>query len=307
MALKIVHLCDVHSAKNDDIPAAFAHTLVVDGGTYAIDLCTSCDNERFTPLVAFLAAFGLLTDGEVDPREAVAENLREMYGAMGQTSPAAPEKRQKRKAAREEREEPAERSESNVDTLTTSEEEQLVPEGRLQLETRNRLPLMRSILLEAPEGLSLRVAMERLDATEGQTQNALNLLRSTGHAEYIAQKWWAPENVSESERARLLAAREIVHARNATPRVCPVEGAEVSGSNAWEEHCVNEHGVRPAQLLGLTCPLDGESFSAPQVLGMHGRRQHDAVHTPQLFQFAEQAGDPLGLVAGIRKQYGSES
>jgi len=314
MALKIVHLCDVHSQKGEDIPAAFAHTIAVDGGTFAIDLCPVCDQERFTPLVAFLEAFGLLTDGAIDPREAVAENLRQLYGAetftqrekFTRTTPAAREPRRKEQAAPSAPEPSPERSETP--TATQESAESIAAGKKLQRETRERLPLVLAMLRDAPEGLSVREVAERLSASDAAALNALQLLASEEppRGEFIAQKWWAPENVPQEERARLEAARAIVHARNAVPRVCPVDGESIVGTSAWDLHCQREHGVQPATLLGLTCPIDGEVFTAPQVLGMHGRKQHDAVHTPQLFTFAEQLGDSLGVLADIRARYAKQ-
>lgn len=307
MALKIVHLCDVHSTKGEDIPAQYAHTIALDGGTFAIDLCPTCDQERFTPLVAFLDAFGLLTDGAVDPREAVAENLRLSFAAQlasAESKPARSGTRQKERPAPSAPLPSPERSEPPQSAPETTEE--LAAGKKIQKETRERLPLVRSMLAEAPEGLSLRTIAERLGITDAAAQNAVQLLSAEEppRAEFIAQRWWAPENVPTEERERLLAARAIVEARNAVPRICPVDGESILGSRAWETHCLERHGVRPAELLGLTCPIDGESFPAPQVLGMHGRRQHDAVHTPQLFAMVDELGDALGVLADIRKRYG---
>lgn len=315
MALKIVHLCDVHSQKGEDIPAAFAHTIAVDGGTFAIDLCPVCDQERFTPLVAFLEAFGLLTDGAVDPREAVAENLRSMYAEQFLSTTQAPqrvrvkgsEKRQKEQAAPSAPEPSPERSETRPDTQDSTE--RLAAGKKLQKETRERLPLVLAMLADAPEGLAIRVIAERLGVTESAALNAVQLLQKEEppRAEFIAGAWWAPENVSTEERERLAAQRAIVHARNAHPRICPVDGESIVGTSAWDLHCGRAHGVVPSVLLGLICPIDAEEFSAPQVLGMHGRREHGAVHTPQLFAIAEEMGDPVGLVADIRSRYAKQA
>lgn len=299
MALKIVHLCDVHSTKGEDIPAQYAHTIALDGGTFAIDLCSVCDQERFTPLVAFLDAFGLLTDGTVDPREAVAENLRLTHAAA---SAGRSQTRQKERRAPTDAESAPERPEPPQRAPESAAE--LTQRAKLQEHTKARLPLVAAMLREAPEGLELRTIWERLSVSESAAQNLVALLRESGHAEFIGSKWWAPENVPAKMRDELARAREIVAARNAVPRICPVDGESFNGTNAWESHTLHAHGVRPAELLGLTCPIDGELFTAPQVLGMHGRKQHDAVHTPQLFAFAEQLGDALGMVADIRKRYG---
>lgn len=313
MALKIVHLCDVHSAKGEDIPATFAHTIGVDGGTFAVDLCPQCDAERFLPLVGFLEAFGLLTDGAVDPRPAIAENLRTLYAQQSGASlpPAAvPAPAPAAAPVRAQQPEPrpiAPRPPSKpVQGRSEPAEEELLPAGRVVYpETAARLPALRTLLLGNPDGLSVREIQQRMQLTAGAATNALGLLKEAGHAEYLGQRWHAPENVPEDVRERFAAQREIVAARNSVPRVCPVDGEQFSGTSQWADHCTRAHGVSPAEFFGLVCPLDAEEFSAPQVLGMHGRREHDAVHTPQLFQLAAEAGDPVGLVADIRKRFGA--
>lgn len=304
MALKIVHLCDVHSSKGEDIPAAFAHTLVLDGGTFAIDLCTPCEHERFAPLVAFMDAFGLLTDGVVDPREALSENLRQTFvdsvkRAPAQKQTSAPVSVQKQTPA------PARPPVAPVVSESAPESpDELSARVRLQTETRERLPIVRKLLLDCADGISTKDIGRRLGlASENTVLNLLTLLRESGHADFIRQKWWAPEHVTQEMRDELSALREIVHARNAVPRVCPVDGESVVGSSEWDHHCNDVHGVPPRELLGLMCPIDGETFSTPQVLGMHGRKEHDAVHTPQLFQHADELGDSLGIIAAIRARF----
>lgn len=301
MALKIVHLCDVHSAKGDDVPAQYAHTLTLDGGTYAIDLCPACDAEKFLPMVAFLDAFGLLTDGAVDPREAVAENLRLSAGV----ATSKPTRVRVRASSFVPEDAPQDASAAPVaapaapEALATPEAEE-----RLYPSTRARLPQVRQMLLEAPEGIRADVMTSALNLSHGALTTALDVLREAGRAEYLGHRWWAPENVPQAMRAELEAKRAVVAARNTVPRICPVDGEAISGTSQWHDHCTRAHGAPPAQILGLVCPLDGEAFSHPQVLGMHGRKEHDAVHTPQLFQLAIDAGDPVGIVAGIRKEYG---
>jgi hypothetical protein len=297
MALKIVHLCDVHSQKGEDIPASFAHTIALDGGTYAIDLCPSCDSERFLPLAAFLDAFGLLTDGAVDPREAVSENLRAVHAQ--QSAPKRSHKRQESAPAPSAPPRAPERSQTQQSTPATAIP---IPEGAYRI-TRERVPLVDEMLREAPEGLSVDEITERLDSTRGGATTALDILKAAGRATFTLQKWWAPENVPAAEQARSAKLRATVAARNSIPRVCPVDGESLLGTNQWDLHCLHAHSVRPAELLGLTCPIDGETFSAPQVLGMHARQEHECAHTPLLFEKAAALGDSLGIIAAIRARF----
>jgi hypothetical protein len=290
MALKIVHLCDVHSSKGEDIPAAFAHTIVVDGGTFAIDLCGVCDQERYLPLVGFLDAFGLLTDGTVDPRESVAEDLRRTFAGSELAKPAAPASKAKPPTSSTPR--------ATAVAVQTAPEPLPEPDGGT-----DRLADVLDALRAAPEGLPTDELAVRVGLAPSYVSKYTSELRKTNRADYLSHKWYATEHVPVKERERLQRMRDVTAARDATPRICIVDGATLNYTQAWEQHCLQMHSVKPAQLLGLTCPFDGETFSTAQLLGMHGRQAHDCVHTPQLFLKADNVGDPLGLIADIRARF----
>jgi hypothetical protein len=310
MALKIVHLCDVHSSKNVDIPASFAHTIILDGGTYAVDLCAECDAERFMPLAAFLEAYGLLTDGNVDPREAVSENLRTMYAEqLAAPAPAVVRRRARSESDEKETTAPVVAPDASKTSQNGSRASLDVPvDERTTSVVRERRELALAMLNDAAEGLSASELAQRLDTTAtALNASVLPALRDAGLAEFIGARWWAPQNVSPEMREKLARAREIVAVRDSVPRVCPVDGETLTGNRLWEDHCVNVHKMRPAEIFGLTCPLDGETFVNPQTLGMHGRREHDAVHTPALFQLAKDADDPVGVIAAMRERVAGAS
>lgn len=289
MALKIVHLCDVHSQKGEDIPAAFAHTLTLDGGTYAIDLCAACDSERFMPLAAFLDAFGMLTEGTVDPRAAEAENLRTYYATQAGAAPAPASSRDA----------PIRVRVRPVSTIP----EPAPPEPAGSDDTTRSAAVLAS-LRAAPDGLAIGELTERTGISEPTLRRVLTPLRESGAVEFLARRWWMPEHVPADLRASLLHGREVVHERNATPRVCVIDGESLTSVTTWDDHCRTAHGAKPAEILGLFCPMDGAEFAAPQVLGMHGRTVHGCVHTPALFNLADAEGDPLGIIADIRAKFG---
>jgi hypothetical protein len=243
MALRIVHLCDVHSAKGEDVPAAAAHTLTADGVSFAIDLCEPCDSERWAPVVAFVQAYALQTDDSgqgapdltnpVDLR-ALLDNMASLPGLQGVTG------------------------------------------GKGQGKAKAKA------VDPAPEA-----APEPEAEPSDDEPGVINGRRVLGLRKYD----------DEAHRQ----ARAIVRERNRTPRVCPIDGDETVSPTAWLAH-----RVRPATLFGLVCPVCGHEESSPQRLGMHGRLEHDAVHTPQLFWMGDEAGDPLGILAGIRARYGAQ-
>lgn len=288
MALKIVHLCDVHSTKGEDVPAAFAHTLVLDGGTYAIDLCKPCDDERFTPLAAFMDAFGLLTEGTVDPREAVAENLRAIVRQESpQASPVAPVKAPPVRA--------------QAPAPVRAPEPVLAAPVSVEPEAHDAHILR--LLQGAPDGLSAAELAAATGLSVGSVSTYTSPLRTEGKVAFVARRWWAPENVPKDLQESLAKRRDIVHARDAIPRVCIVDAEAFPTTQLWDAHCQSVHGVKPSELLGLSCPLDGEEFGTPQLLGMHGRLAHNCSHTPQLFNLAADNGDPVGIIADIRARY----
>jgi hypothetical protein len=289
VALKIVHLCDVHSSKGEDVPAAFAHTLVVDGGTYIIDLCKPCDDERFTPLAAFMDAFGLLTEGTVDPREAVAENLR---ATVRQESPVAAVKPAPVRAqAPAPQKAPAVPVQAPAAAPVPSE-----PESRSDLVLR---------LIRASKGAGVGAA-ELAEATGVSVSHITTFtspLRMDGLIDFVGRRWYAPEHVPQVLKDGLAKRREVVQARNAIPRECILDGQAFVTTQQWDDHCQSEHGAKPAEVLGLACPLDRQEFTTPQLLGMHGRQIHNCAHTPQLFNLAVTEGDPVGIIADIKARF----
>lgn len=257
MALKIVHLCDVHSSKGEDVPAVAAHTMTADGVSFAIDLCHACDSERWAPLVAFVQAFALvIDDNAVAPTvDTSGVDLPRLLAQLGMVDPSVADHAAKaaRKAAKADR--------------------------------KAARPTPAPEAPEAPTP-ALRAVQDPPAVVMVSGRNVAGLAKY--HDRAHRQK------------------RERVRERNQTPRVCPLDGTETTNPTQWHNHTTYAHGVTPAEMLGVVCPLCGLEFDRVQTLGMHGRREHDAVHTPQLFGFADAAGDPHGIVATIRARYTPE-
>ena len=83
------------------------------------------------------------------------------------------------------------------------------------------------------------------------------------------------------------------------PRICLLCPETRDSDFGMRTHLQNEHGLtgKLTELYGTLCPLDGEQF---QLVGHHIRqdhREHDFPHYSHAFVWAQQNGDPHGVVA----------
>lgn len=93
--------------------------------------------------------------------------------------------------------------------------------------------------------------------------------------------------------------------RNDPPRQCLICGEVLPSRSMFDSHAQARHGVRPAEMFGLTCPLCGKTLGNPQALGLHAKHKHEGVGTtPEAFATAAELGDPHGVIEARRAALG---